>query len=149
MRSPGRITRLDSLSDLPKLQYTGYYWLSDRNKADLLSNQEIELHYYESGGTPTNPFVVEANIYNATENISISVRHLDGKYLIILIEWNVPTDGEVYEHNLLGQSCFGGRKLRFREAWIPEVDEYSEGFEVLCASWIGFIGFGEESDDGE
>jgi len=141
MKSKFSITRIESLASIPKLEYEGYYWLSDSPKPKVFDRETVDLSSFETEGNPSNPFVIESNLFCSESKISISVRHIDGAYMIFRIDWATGDECEVSEENYLGHSSFKDKTLSFRQAWLPVKDSYCEGFKVLTPSAIGFTGF--------
>jgi len=144
MLSPCSFTVHRSLKDIPELCYVGYYWLSDQNKAEPVDDAKVDFSCFERNGRPINPFIVEANLFSMGTGVSVSVSHLDNEYQVTVIDWLKGPDAEVLEHTFIGHRSLGGKRLCFREAWIPVPDNLCEGFSVLTPTIVGFIGFAEE-----
>ena len=59
-------------------KYEGYIWLSDQTQPRVLLGEEFDV----DGITDSiNPFVIEGQLWNAADGISISIRYADGKHV--------------------------------------------------------------------
>lgn len=123
-------------------EYTGYYWMSNEPVPNLVNGK------FTLTDIGNNPFVIEANFYAKDGSISVSLDHIDGKYLIGILDWKQVDDTIVLEeqnyltHRLTeieGAEDYG--KARFVRAWIPFEDPECEGMEVLQPAWRAFKGF--------
>jgi CRISPR type III-associated protein (TIGR04423 family) len=125
--------------------YTGYYWLSDADHPVILENQPITY-------TPVlNPFIIEGHLFSEKDNASISVRHIDGQYLIYKMFWETAMPEDIISegtYTYLAGSSFkksGIKTLRFRRYWQEHRRENCAGMAVLEPGPVGFIGFGKET----
>ena len=143
MNNTGKQLRLTSLAEVPRCDWTGYVWLSNEAAPRVLQSDAFDLAQFETPDGPTNPFIVEANLYCEATNQSLAIRHVDGAYLLNLVDWSVAADGEIEESTILGHSAFKGRKLTFRQAWIPKPDSACKNMSTLVPAWVGFVGFEE------
>lgn len=118
--------QLKSLKEIPDKDFNGYLWLSDESIPKNIKNVSIQA--YEEDGNPTHPFIREAYLFNEEEQISVSVQHIPGRYLIHLFDLKeLPANCEITEQKILAHKQLG-KKLIFKEIWIPEED-------VLCMKW--------------
>lgn len=118
--------------------FEGYLWWSDQKypevhtkekpKTDLVLNQD------------KNPFIIEGQLYDSQKDYSVSIKYVDGKYIVN--EYDVKTDfvGEVVNHSYRGNKM-EGRNLLFKELWEPEKDPLCENMKVLKATKVAFVGF--------
>jgi CRISPR type III-associated protein (TIGR04423 family) len=136
-----------SLSDIPRLRYEGYYWLSDSSNAVLVNDETVDFTAFEIEGIPQNPFIQEANLYCKDSEVSISVRHIDSGYMISSVNWMEGNEVEVEKRCFIGHNGVGNRKLTFLEAWVQKKDLHCEDFSVLIPAGIGFTGFSEGNDN--
>jgi CRISPR type III-associated protein (TIGR04423 family) len=134
----------NNINDYLDKEFIGYSWKSD-NRGPELINGSFTLP--EIG---TNPYVAEANLYAKDGSVSISIEHIDGQYLIGIVNWkeieadkSVVLEEQTYlTHRLTelqGAENFG--KLKFMRAWIPVKDPLCENMEVLEPAWRAFKGF--------
>lgn len=97
---------------------------------------------YPFEDTKENPFVIEALLWNAEEDISIMVRHT-GKYHIQEFKLKeLPVGHELIEKVYLPHRL--GDKVEhvcFKQLWIPEPDALCEGMEVMTMKALIFTGF--------
>ncbi len=147
MKSLYNLKAYNSLEDIPRLNYEGYYWLSDSSSAVLVDNAPINFSTFEKDGKPKNPFIVEANLYNDDSKKSISVRHIDNGYILTVIDWSEGKEVEVVEKEFIGHSSLKQRRLKFHEAWDRRIDKYCEELHVLTPAGIGFVGFAEGDEN--
>lgn len=130
-------SKLNSLSQIPALTYEGYYWASD---SDVPVKATSVPTGYEINGQPANPFILEAHFYCDTENISISVRHVSGRYLISQYNLSELAEDNLVEKSYLAHRSLGG-SLRFKDIWLAEPDPLCENMAVLTKKATVFKGF--------
>lgn len=134
----------NNINDYLDQEFIGYSWKSDERVPELINGK---FNLPEIG---TNPYVAEANLYAKDGSVSISIEHIDGQYLIGIVDWkevesdkSVVLEEQTYlTHRLTklpGAEDFG--KLKFVRAWIPVNDPLCEKMEVLEPAWHAFKGF--------
>jgi len=129
------IKKLNSLAEIPDLNYEGYFWLSDAKEPIVLNNQ---IYDYKTVGI--NPFVIEALLYCEKENISIQVQHT-GEYQIFEYHLNDYPEASLLEKTYLPHRLEGVQKVKFKQIWLPEQDENCQGMDVMILKSIVFCGF--------
>ena len=98
-----------NLLEIPVLEYTGYIWLSDQSKPDILENET-----YDFSKIKQNPFIIEAKLFAEKENVSVNVKHIDGKYIISIIELNnIPENAEIEDKSYLANPALEKKVLIF------------------------------------
>lgn len=128
------------LSDIDKkAKYEGYIWMSDATQPTVLNKEPISIDLADG----TNPFVIEAELFDAEKSVSYSVRFVDGQTKVRKFE--------VDELKLFGEQTLSyvshrigdGIKLKFYRKWKKELDpdNLCEGMETLVPSDFVFIGF--------
>lgn len=119
-------------------KYEGYIWWSDKTQPEVLDNKEFDLQKLGE-----NPFVIEGQLWDVADGISVSIRYADGEHIISTqkvtdedLSGNGRTTQERYISHIkdVGRLCF----LRY---WKAEADEYCEGFEALRPEKLVFVGF--------
>lgn len=136
--------------------YIGYYWMSDAldpviidscdvSVADRLNNIMSEAE--------SNPFVVEAQLYDASAHVSFSIKYVDSRYLVhrhdvkAHIEEVVKgkTDDIVMKRYVANRLT--DRKLCFLQYWREQVDPFCCGMPVLAPAEKVFVGFETLNDN--
>lgn len=113
------------IEEISALNYEGYLWYSDQKQPEYIDNDNL----FQMEMLKKHPFVVEGALYSANENISITIRNLDGEYLIHQFDLK-ELDTENYrkiEHKWLVAKD-QARKARMVEVWQLEEDKHE-----LCA----------------
>ena len=120
-----------SLVQIPQdLQFVGYYWLSDQKKPTVQKNMGNIDHKIFSD----LPFVIEANFFAPKDEISISIRNIEGEY-------------HVWKYDLKDASSEGkkylGKEFDFLmvEAWEEVEDRSLEDMKTFVPAWAAFAGF--------
>lgn len=122
-----------SIQEIPdNIEFEGYYWYSDEIKPCIINGGIIDKSIFKD-----LPFIIEANFYAASHNISIQVKNIDGEYHIGMIR--LDSINEVQEY--IAHDLEGVKKFRMVEAWEEKEDELLEGMKVLVPSWSAFAGF--------
>ena len=132
----------NSLQEIDKLPYTGYLWHSDQeNPVKVTKDQTVDFSKVD-----INPFIIEGNLFNEQEQISISIRH-DGTKPIITradLKKAKALGIELKKQNFIAHRIEGVEKLQFTQAWKAEKDEFCNDLEVLKPAWSVFTGFDKE-----
>lgn len=140
-----------------KGNFEGYLWKSNEQKPKPFFGEnllkELTLNNEE------NPFYIEGQLYDRTTNQSVSIKYVDGEYLVnkyivkkennsykfYKVEKN--EKGEIVEKPILGEvveKSYKGNKMKdllFVELWQEEPDSNCCNMEVLRASKVAFVGF--------
>ena len=127
------------ITEIPKIKYVGYFWISDKNKPQTIENIEEFNKYCDKNGMPTNPFILESNLYNKEEKISINIKHISGKYIVT--QYNLKDlKKENFNDKTYLLNSHIGKKIQFKEVWIEEKEETCEQMEVMKKQAIVFVG---------
>ncbi len=117
-------------------KYTGYYRMSNEPDPHLITNT------FNLPKIGSNPFVIEANLYAKDGSVSISIKHIDGQYIIGIVEWQNVDQSIILEiQTYLTHGLENIRGAKFKRAWIPAQDPQCAGMEVLQPAWRAFVGF--------
>lgn len=121
-------------------KYEGYIWWSDQTQPQVLLGKEFDIESINDG---LNPFVIEGQLWNADDGVSISIRCVDGKHII--------KSHQVATEDLQGTSTVtperyishikGVGRLCFLRYWKAEKDEFCENFEALRPEKLVFVGY--------
>ena len=129
-------------------KYQGYLWWSNKPEPEVFQNDKTI-------GLPTtsNPFIVEGNLYDKTNQKSYSIRFVDGQHLVNCFDLDaldiLVQNGEydkIDKPYLPNQFPKNIKKLCFREYWIPVPDEFCGNMPVLKPTMTAFIGFNCKED---
>jgi len=128
-------------NDLKKIpsdkEYLGYYRMSDKTNSDAVNGK------FNPPPKGNNPFIIEANLIATDGSVSISIDHIDGKYLVGIVNWKETDESVVLEEQTyLTHRLDNHPKVTFIRAWLPVADpECADGLEVLQPAWRAFVGF--------
>lgn len=130
-------------------KYEGYLWYSDQNKPLLLPDTSINEIQLTDGD---NPFVIEGLLWDQQNMTSISIRYIDGKYMIKEIKVKKDElDNNNSEHatytEYIAHRLEGISKLKFIRYWEPQSDPECEGMDVLQQTNIAFVGFKYQKEE--
>ena len=126
---------------IEKSIYEGYMWYSDAKEPQIYDQEEKDWVIKED----ENPFIVEGQLYDTENMKSISIKFVDGEYLVqthdidSLDFHRANVDIKVFQSNRMN-----GRKLRFLQYWNEKEDELCENMKVLVPSKRVFAGFVNE-----
>jgi len=129
------IIKHNKFTDIPDYSYEGYIWMSDEKEPTVLNNESFDFSKIN-----TNPFVIEGLLYSKNEKISIHIQHT-GEYQIFEYHLNDYAQSSIVEKEYLPHRLDNVSKVRFKQIWLPELDENCEGMEVLTLKSIVFCGF--------
>lgn len=149
-------TNEHKLTDIdPGQNYQGYLWWSNASSPQVYQNQQLP----EWPDEKVNPFIVEGQLYNKSNNKSYSIRFVDGNYLINFFDLNELKEFEFIDKKYLPNRFPDGiQKLCFKEFWRPVKDKLCgskigeenekefEGMDVLQPAEVVFVGFNYKED---
>ncbi|GAB4255892.1 MAG: hypothetical protein Kow0027_22800 [Saprospiraceae bacterium] len=132
-----KVEKLNELREIPTAHlFDGYVWLSDAKKPEVLIGK-----YFDFSSIGKNPFVIEALLYDAANEVSYHVRH-SGRYHIHKYDLkHLPDEVETEEVSYLPHRLDGVKKCKFKQIWMPEKDPYCEDMPVLTMKALVFVGF--------
>jgi len=133
-----RIWRKIEVEDIPNdLLFEGYYWYSHETEPHTINRERIDKKIF------TNmPFIVEGNFFAPDEEVSISVKNIDGKYHIVQFELKGDIlNGEIEKSNYIAHDLQGIDEFIMAEAWEPVEDELLNNMKTLVPTWSAFAGF--------
>lgn len=121
--------------------FEGYLWWSSEQYPEVHTKEnpmtDLELNENE------NPFIIEGQLYDSQKDYSISIKYVDGKYIVNKYDMKSDFVGdkvEVAKHLYRGNKM-KGLNLCFKELWEPEKDPLCADMEVLKATKVAFVGF--------
>lgn len=138
-----------SINDIKDLAFEGYIWLSDKEKPEVLQNEKPEVLQNEKVKLPTdlNPFIVEGQLYNKENDLSYSIKFVDGE--TIVNEYKLTADDISNGDNelvIFESNRMDGKKLSFLRCWERIPDDNCMGMPVLTLTKNIFIGFKKKED---
>lgn len=116
----------------------GYLWWSDKQEPKIYDGDVLDITLDETN----NPFVVEGQLYDKEENMSYSIKYVDGQYLINICK--VENRDFMNKDNELKSflsNRMGGRWLKFLRYWEEKEDENCMKMPVLTFTKNVFVGF--------
>ncbi len=129
--------------------YEGYLWLSDEDSPILIPSTKEEFDLEKKGFDrpfDQNPFVIEGLLFDASKKISISIKYVDGNYILKKYKVDNPIPSDVQEVSYQSHRM-NGRKLKFLQYWKEERDEFCDdpqderGMKTLRPGELVFVGF--------
>lgn len=130
-----------------QVKYEGYIWLSDQTQPKVLKDEELDIERLKDY---INPFVIEGQLWNAADGISISIRCVDGKLIINehhVIDEDLDGSSTVTLERYIPHHIKGVKRLRFLRYWKAEEDELCEHFEALRPEKLVFVGFEKTEEE--
>lgn len=133
------LSEIKEISQIPDSKFTGYYWLSDSEKPEMLFEQPFPKgRILES----INPFCVEALLYSKEDGLSIHIQHT-GHYQVTAFSHQGLMGMETLLKEYIPHKLEKVKKVLFMQVWEEEplgVDE-STHFPTLKPSALIFSGF--------
>jgi CRISPR type III-associated protein (TIGR04423 family) len=124
---------------IEKSTYEGYLWYSDAAEPVLYDHKELDLAIDDNA----NPFIIEGQLYDCDKMKSISIKFVDGQYILKSYDVNSldfnRENVKVFHSNRMGE-----RKLKFLQYWEEKEDCLCEGMKLLTPSKQVFVGFVKE-----
>lgn len=126
------------MEKIAKASYEGYVWYSDRQKPLVVSpEEEFELTLNDSD----NPFVVEGNLWDAANEVSIMIKYVDGKYIVRRTALTDVCVKNASRKEFLPHRIDGVKKLAFLQCWDEVEDPLCENMVTLQPCKMLFVGF--------
>lgn len=132
----------------------GYLWYSDQTEPETYNNEPVELLLDEKD----NPFIIEGQFYSNDEKKSISIKFIDGKYVVktydlsahrfIAPDSAVMTEGGV-EQYIANSRLNLSQPLNFIRVWRTVKDNINDNWETLRPTGLVFKGFGIKIKGGD
>lgn len=125
------------INQIDDLDYNGYYWLSKEPKPHIVEGK------FDKTILQDLPFVVEANLYDEDKQISISIKNVDGEYLITKYDLSKLSADEIKTaEKYLSDRTGDFGKYRIYTYWQEKQDnEFLEGMSSLERTAEIFVGF--------
>lgn len=144
-----------------KGKFEGYLWESDKQIPEVYTGNNLSKVY--TFDDETNPFIIEGQLYDAETGQSVSIKYVDGEYIVKKYHIN-NTDSsrpsffsvvkgengeeevkveryEVKELHYKGHSELSGHNLHFYELWEEKSDPLCCNMKVLEPKKVIFAGF--------
>lgn len=124
----------------------GYLWWSDATKPEILVPDKASEIVLDDN---TNPFVIEGELYDAGKGESVSIRFVDGRYIIksFLVETgDLNGSKRATVKTYLAQRMQGIEKLKYLQYWEKVSDQLCEGMETLQPGDLVFTGFKKKEE---
>lgn len=142
---------MNKLSDFLSLKsMEGYYWMSDSNIPIIIQEEKAKTKFLSLLKTirdTTNPFIIEAQIYDKKSNLSYSLKYVDGKYIVVkyYVKENIEDIIKGKYDNISLKKYIANRmsglKLLFLQYWQEDTDVISKEIPVLQPAEMVFVGF--------
>ncbi|MGM0944692.1 MAG: TIGR04423 family type III CRISPR-associated protein [Bacteroidota bacterium] len=133
------IDNIKEISQIPDYKFTGYYWMSDKDKPVILFEESFPKSEMLKS---LNPFCVEALLFSKEKKISIHIQHT-GQYLVTAYDHQELDKLETVPKEYIPHKLEQVQKVIFKQVWeeMPlEVDE-STSFPSLKPTALIFSGF--------
>ena len=133
---------------IDKGSYVGYLWLSDASEPLVADNVACQPEWLAQGvhyNAENNPFVVEGLLYDEKQHKSVSIKYVDGSYVVSTYLVNESD----WRSDKVTVQCYrshrmNGRVLKFLQYWEEEKPEeavMTEGMTSLRPGALVFVGF--------
>ena len=114
--------------------FQGYYWLSDKDNPVVIDGHFDGMELEDQ----SNPFVIEAQLYDKLSKISYGVKYIDGRYYVN----KSPVTADIVNNAKSFVSKWDGNiRLLFSNVWEAEKDPLCCDMEVLMPHNQIFVGF--------
>lgn len=129
-----------------KGNYEGYLWMSNESQPKLYrddSSAEIKLIDGE------NPFVIEGNLFDKKSGESISIKFVDGHYIVTRFHvdaQDLKGSDRATVKEYIAQRITGVAKVRYLQYWDIVKDILCDGMETLRPWNMVFIGFNDKEE---
>jgi CRISPR type III-associated protein (TIGR04423 family) len=133
------IDNIKEISQIPDHKFSGYYWLSDSDKPEMLFEEALPKDKILAS---LNPFCIEALLYSKEKGISIHIQHT-GRFQVTAFDHNKLYGIQTVLKKYIPHKLESVKKVLFTQVWEEEsleVDE-STSFTTLKPTALIFSGF--------
>lgn len=122
--------------------YEGYLWYSGENRPELI-NGRFDKSYFDplSRNVTDSLFIIEGNLYARDLKRSISIRFVDGQYLIHQADLANIDPEQFTPHKYKSHRLDGIQFVKMMQYWDETDDKLLEGMKTLVPAWTAFVGF--------
>ena len=140
------MNRTINIKAIPKEKaYVGYLWLSKSKTPEQYLVPSDVSDFLKDMADDKNPFIIEGQLFSSEANKSYSIKYVDGKHIVVEYDLtNMPNDWVFDKDKVFIPNRINVAKLKFRQYWKPEVDDFCEGMKVLQPAAFVFVGFENE-----
>lgn len=133
------IKEIKEINKIPDYKFTGYYWMSHKDKPDMLFEENFPKEMILQS---INPFCVEVFLYSTEKKISIHIQHT-GVYMVTAFDHEALKDLEVIPKEYIPHKLEQVEKVIFKQVWEEESYQVDEEtiFPTLKPSALIFSGF--------
>ncbi|MCB5249775.1 MAG: TIGR04423 family type III CRISPR-associated protein [Candidatus Cloacimonadales bacterium] len=138
------ITITNKIEEIPNLDFKGYVWL-DNSSEPILDKHPANIDMKDS-------FIVEAYLYAKNENISVSIKHLDGTDYISIFDLNKVDPSDYDSQYYIANDQISNinqdyKYLKYIRYWKSETDSNCANMSVKNLKWHAFAGFSMENNN--
>ena len=128
--------------DIKKAKYVGYLWFSNQQEPEVFyGDKEFEI----SIPNDQNPFIIEGYLWNEELKESISIKYVDGAYLLKnenCKNWlENENDNKRTFVSFIPHRIKKIKKLNFIQCWDEKKDSLCDNMKVLTPTKLVFCGF--------
>ena len=141
---------MKKIESIPSGSYVGYYWMSDAVDPVVVQNTDSSTAARINSilsSENANPFVIEGQLYDEKSKISVSIKYVDGHYILNRydVEENIEDVDQRKQSSIVLKRYVANRmpglKLRFLQYWREQPDPLCCGMPVLQPAEKVFVGF--------
>ena len=129
---------MERITNIPSGNYQGYIWESDKTAPNVINGYYGGLSLSDE---PSNPFIVEGQLFNNEEKISYSISFVDGRYIVQKFDLKILPENDTKEETYLPGFDNAPGDLHFLSIWREEADPLCEGMMVLVPCENVFVGY--------
>lgn len=131
------IQEIKAIQNIPDYKFSGYYWVSDQDKPEMLFEEIFPKDKFDEGA---NPFCIEALLFSESEQVSIHTQHT-GSYLVHAFDLKQLVGLEIEEKSYLPHKLDQIQKVTFKQVWEEEPLEQGSEMMTLKPTALIFSGF--------
>jgi len=122
--------------------YEGYVWYSGQQRPEVIKGL-FDKTYFDplARNVPESLFIIEGNLYARDLKRSISIRNVDGQYLIHQADLADIDPERLTPQKYKSHRLNGEQYVEIMQYWEAVDDELLEGMTTLVPAWTAFAGF--------
>lgn len=120
--------------------YEGYVWYSGQQRPEVIDGL-FDKSYFEPLARNESLFIIEGNLYAPALKRSISIRFVDGQYLIHQADLADIDPERLTPQRYKSHRLKNIQFVKMMQYWNEVEDELLEGMKTLVPTWTAFVGF--------
>jgi len=132
-----------TIDKIPDLNYEGYIWYSNAQQPEVIKGK------FDIKRLTLLPFVIEGNLWNEHDKISINIKNIDGNYLINIFDLKTVANFFENTQEYVSHRIEHAKAYKIYQHWEAIEDDLCEKMSSYQPTWNAFVGFSKTNNEEE